>query len=481
MDLKKLVGPFSPWTSDQKDAWESRQKLLPDFRREIFDSLVLDLDTIKQIISITGPRRVGKSTLLLHLVQYLINERKVEPNRILYYSLDDPSLLRAKASEEDVFEALMLHMCELGKTGPAYLFLDEIQTYERWEQHLKKYYDLQYPVRVVISGSASTPIFKKSRESLLGRVKDYHLLPFSFREVVLFRLTRQSPLLQEVAKIANEGRHVMGMCTKTPEHIGTKNVPIGQMSEDLWKKASLALDQYVVEGGFPEVWSLPSADKKIEYLFDNQVKKVITEDLVLAVEFRKPEQLKRFYISLLEQPGREVNITSLSGELGVNVQQIEKYLPLLEMTDLIRSAGKFRKSSIRVRRGNQKYYLVDVGLRNAVLRIGQEILNDESAMGNYAENLVFNALKKWPGVLQVDYYRERDKEIDFIVHIGRSKYLPVEVKYRNKVADHYPVVGEFTNKFTCTTPIIVTKHKVQYGMRNKLFRLPLIHFLLLFS
>ena len=134
MDLKKLVGPFSPWTSDdQNEAWIARQKILPTFRREIFESLITDLDTIKQIISITGPRRVGKSTLLLHLVQYLINNRKVEPSRIMYYSLDDPSLLRAKASEEDVFEALMLHdACALGKTGPAYLFLDEIQTYQRW-------------------------------------------------------------------------------------------------------------------------------------------------------------------------------------------------------------------------------------------------------------------------------------------------------------------------------------------------------------
>ena len=61
----------------------------------------------------------------------------------------------------------------------------------------------------------------------------------------------------------------------------------------------------------------PGRTKKIQYLFDNQVNKVISEDLVLAAEFRKPEQLKRFYVSLLEKPGREVSITALSKDLGI--------------------------------------------------------------------------------------------------------------------------------------------------------------------
>lgn len=74
-----------------------------------------------------------------------------------------------------------------GHPGLTYLFLDEIQRLDRWELYIKKYYDLKYPVRFVLSGSASSPIFKKSRESLLGRVKDYHLPPFSFREFLLCR------------------------------------------------------------------------------------------------------------------------------------------------------------------------------------------------------------------------------------------------------------------------------------------------------
>lgn len=486
MDLDKLVQPFSPWLlNDAQATWKDRLKLIPDFRRVVFSDLINDLEKLKQIISITGPRRVGKSTILLQIVRYLLTEKKLDPSRVIYYQLDDPALFRANAADEDVMEALMLRMCNLGKTGPAYLFLDEIQTYERWELHLKKYYDLQYPIKIIISGSASSPIFKKSRESLMGRVKDFHLLPFSFREFLLYQLRDNKNLVAEINRVREAGDQWKGMFVRHPEHLDLKTVSLPHLSDELWNQAQAAFDTYVVEGGFPEVWSMPSSDKKMEYLYDNQVKKVITEDLVLATEFRKPEQLKKFYISLLEHPGREVNLTGLSNDIGVGVQQIEKYLPLLEMTDLIRSAGKFRKSSIRLRRGNQKYYLVDVGLRNAVLRIGAEVLADETAMGMYAENLVFNALKNWPGVLQVDYYKEGNKEVDFIVHTRPSVFFPVEVKYRNEW-DRGDLVGmdTFRKKTTCHVPLVITKDRKHFGKFDDdetYFLVPLLHFLILFD
>ncbi|MDI6688693.1 MAG: AAA family ATPase, partial [Desulfobacterales bacterium] len=62
----------------------------------------------------------------------------------------------------------------------------------KWELYLKKYYDLKFSIRFIVSGSASSPIFRSSQESLLGRIKDRHLLPFSFREFCLFRLREQS-------------------------------------------------------------------------------------------------------------------------------------------------------------------------------------------------------------------------------------------------------------------------------------------------
>ncbi len=360
MDFQPLIAPYSPWRQPESERiWDTE---VPKFRRPIFSQLKEDLQSIEQIVSITGPRRVGKSTLLRQLIQYLLAEKQVDPSQIIYYQFDDPALFRKGVNGGDLLESMMEHLCR-AKARPAYLFLDEIQTLDRWELYLKKFYDLKYPVRMVVSGSASSPIFKKSRESLLGRVKDYRVLPFSFREYLLHELEPSSPaILEEMKGIYEAGETLKGMLVRHPEHIDRPSAQVPRMSEDLWHRSQEALKTYLVDGGFPEVSALQTSDKKIEYLFENQVKKVIFEDLVLATEFRKPEQLKTFYVSLLEKPGQEVNLTSLSQDIGVNVQQIEKYLPLLEMTDLIGHASKFRRSPMRVRQGNRKYYLTDLAL-----------------------------------------------------------------------------------------------------------------------
>jgi hypothetical protein len=242
------------------------------------------------------------------------------------------------------------------------------------------------------------------------------------------------------------------------------------------------LHRYVREGGFPEVWPMQTWDQKVDYLYDNQVKKVIYEDLVLAAEFRKPEQLKRFYLSLLERPGQEVNFSSVANETGIGLQQVQKYLPLLEMTDLVYHLERFRKSPLRVRRGNVKFYLVDLALRNAVLRLQNDITADSQLMGLYAENLVFNALRTWRGTLALDYYRERQNEIDFIVHTRPQRYLPVEVKFRSAIDQReLQTMREFLRRFKSSMGLVITMNRQDFGNRDGILFLPLNHFLLLFD
>lgn len=488
MDFHHLVRPYSPWFHESgHDEWGRQRAKLPVFHRPVFDSIREHLDGTGQILSVIGPRRVGKSTLLRQLVVRLIADG-VPPSRIIYYSLDDAALYLRGASGGDVIEAIMEHVLKVAQDGrPFYLLLDEVQTLDAWELYLKKYYDLKYPVRIVVSGSASSPIFKKSRESLLGRVNDFHVLPFSFREYLLHHTQADMQLQSYASRLQQCGAEVRGMFTRTPEHHELANVNIPTPEPELWTTIQKHLDNYMVDGGFPEVWEMDTQEEKIDYLFSNQVTKVITEDLVLAVEFRKPEQLKKFYISLLERPGREVNMSLLSSELGINVQQIDKYLPLLEMTDLIRHAEKFRPSPVRVHQGSRKFYPVDLALRNAVLRLGHEIHEDPTIIGTYAETLAFNALMKWPGVLGVDYYRDGKKEVDFVVHTRQSMYSPIEVKYRNQVSNKDArTLLQFSVKYNCHTPILVTKNIDGFGRHTlnddtTYFQMPLGIFLLLFD
>src|SRR6185312_11373429 len=78
-----------------------------------------------------------------------------------------------------------------------------------------------------------------------------------------------------------------------------------------------AVIEYAREGGFPEVWELPDAARKIEYLMEQQVRKVLYEDLMSVGRYRKPENVLRFFVYLLSHPGFELNVTKIAGEAGV--------------------------------------------------------------------------------------------------------------------------------------------------------------------
>ena len=476
-NLDQILLPYNPWWTKRDSPFPN----IPSFKRPLFTTLIEDLNTIPQILAITGPRRIGKSTLLQQIIQKLLND-EVDPRHLVYYSFDDPALISSKVKLDDLIAYLFKTASHKLDMGVTYLFLDEIQRLERWELYLKKYYDLKFPVRTIISGSASSPIFKKTRESLLGRVKDYHLLPFSFREFALYSFQNKPSLLSEINLIHEQGKIAQGMFTGDRQ-ILTNTVSLSNPSSELKSELNTLLNRYFLEGGFPEVWTLPTWVSKQEYLYDNQVKKVIYEDLILAAEFRKPELLKRFYISLLEMPGREIAVQSISQETEVKSAQIDKYIPLLEMTDLVYKISKFRSGALRVRKGMMKFYLVDLALRNAVLRLTDTLLDDETMLGLYAENLVFLALKKWRGTIQMDYYRERNGEVDFIIHVAPKRYLPVEVKYRNKIEKSYLTgIYNFVKQHPKSAqPIVVSKQWADYGAKDKLFYIPLPIFLLLFD
>ncbi len=477
MKYKELLIPYNPWWKSPETAFSP----LPSFRRPIFNTIYRGLSEIPQIISITGPRRVGKSTLIKQAIQKLIEEGVSQEN-IFYYSMDDPALFRSEINHDEFFDSLMDEARKRSEDNLLYLFLDEIQRFERWELFLKKYYDLSYPVRFMVSGSASSPIFKKSRESLLGRIKDFHILPFSFREFLLYHSYEKPTLVAELEKIHSTGEAIMGMFTKHPAYAELQGVNIDMISPALTVYIDKYLERFLLEGGFPEVWRLPDWETKQSYLFENQIEKVISEDLVLAVELRKPTLLIRFFISLLGSPGREVNFQQMSKELAISRATIEKHFPLLEMTDLIRHIQRFTKSPLKVRRGNIKCYLVDLALRNAIWRIQENLLEDDQVLGLYAENLVFNALKKWKGTVDINYYKEKGGEIDFIVHMGAGAYLPIEVKYRENFKDsELKKIRNFCKRFRCPTGIVVTKKWADFGPKDGLFYMPLPHFLLLFD
>jgi uncharacterized protein len=489
-----FVKPFSPWLQEQAESFGLSQ--LPAFRRDAFDAIFSDVMHLPQMVSVTGPRRVGKTTLLKQCIQKIIADSReplAQAQRILYFSMDDPALELPGVSADAFFNALVAAAVESSKTGATYLFLDEIQRFPRWELYLKKYYDLKTPVKFIVSGSASSPIFKKSRESLLGRIRDFHVLPFSFRE--WHDVTWGGEVAVENARIKFNYLEP----SKGPTfHVDRKEVGreiafkppleiVEALSMQSWQMSEVTT--FLFEGGFPEVWQLPTLEAKQTYLYQNQVERVIFEDLLIAAEFRKPEMLRRFYLGLLKDPGRETNIAQLSRAIELERRTIESYFPLLEATDLVWRLHKHTSTKATPKAGNFKTYLVDLAVRNAVMKLTQEQMEaDATLMGHYAENVVANHLLRWPGFVELGYWRQANDEIDFIVDLGAHQ-IAVEVKYKNELLQREALkAARLAHENKCEACIVVSKEPLAQEVLEKWQRVapvplavvPLAAFLMLF-
>jgi predicted AAA+ superfamily ATPase len=216
---------------------------------------------------------------------------------------------------------------------------------------------------------------------------------------------------------------------------------------------------------------------------------VIFEDLLVAAEFRKPEMLRRFYLGLLAEPGRETNVTKLSKDIGIAAATITNYFPLLEATDLVWRLHKYTGSKATAKAGNFKSYLVDLAVRNAVLKLTPErLLADEPVLGLYAENIVANHLRRWPGLVELAYYRERNNELDFIVDLGATR-VGIEVKYRATLNENELNKSRaIAESLGCEAYVVVCRERPDETLEKRLQEkskiplavVPLADFLLLF-
>lgn len=486
-----ILKAYNPWWQGHGEAFAD----LPGFRRDVFDDLYADVRGLPQMVTVTGPRRVGKSTLLQQCIQQLIADApdpRAQARRIAYFSMEDPGLELPGVDRDRFFNELVAAAIKAANEGATYLLLDEIQRFPRWELYLKKYYDLKTPVRFVVSGSASTPIFRKSRESLLGRIKDFHVLPFSFREWWQARhmlphqgLGQFAWMLARVA--SGHGRVIQEASLSQTGLVAYIDQALAAFS--MGPASTETIEDFLFEGGFPEVWNLPSLLAKQDYLYQNQVERVIFEDLLVAAEFRKPEMLRRFYLGLLKDPGRESNLSQVSKELGMVRSTIDSYFPLLEATDLVWRLHKHTSTKATPKAGNFKTYLVDLAVRNAVMKLSQEqMVADATLMGAYAENVVANHLRRWPGLVELGYWRRNNDEIDFIVDLGATR-IAVEVKYRNQVQDKDVLkAARLAHDHGCEASVVVTREPLSAETLEQLKKLaplplavvPLAAFLMLF-
>ncbi|HRP61207.1 MAG TPA: AAA family ATPase, partial [Vicingus sp.] len=156
--MEKELYRYNPWWENNTVLWSN----LLD-RTESFDAILPNISN-KQVVFLTGLRRIGKTSLMKLCIKHLINEKKINPLQILYVSMDD-FLFIGKSIVEIVESFKTIH--KIKNEEQVYLFLDEITFVNEYELQLKNLYDKGNSK--IFASSSSASLLKKQKGYLTGR------------------------------------------------------------------------------------------------------------------------------------------------------------------------------------------------------------------------------------------------------------------------------------------------------------------------
>ena len=396
----------NPWWVDGKiDSFYDSMKRRLYFPK--FLPLVVE-SKIKRAAVLMGPRRVGKTVMIFHTIQKLIDDG-IDPQKIFYLSIETP-ILNGIGMEE------LFNFCRkaVGKQDDLkgfYVFFDEVQYLKNWEVHLKSLVDSYHFIKFVVSGSAAAALKLKSNESGAGRFTDFTLPPLTFHEYIHLK-DLEKLIIPEVKNWNNSNFVVYG--TVDIDELNTHFI------------------DYINYGGYPEV----SLSKEIQtnpgrYIKSDIIDKVLLRDLPSLYGIQDVQELNSLFTTIAFNSGNEFSYDTLSNTSGVSKITIKKYISYLEAAFLIRVVNRIDLSGKKFKRANYfKIYLTNPSLRSALFA---PLNSNSEVMGNMVETAIYSQWfhRFW----RTPYYARWDKgEVD-IVGLTSDNLKPawaVEIKWSNR-------------------------------------------------
>lgn len=385
-----------------------------------------------EILTLIGPRRSGKTTIIYQLIDSLL-QSGTSPKNIMYISLDDPEITLDMGDDLFIrlFESYQEIILRELKDGKLYVFIDEVQYFKGWEMWLKKYFD-QYPnIKFIVSGSSSLAI-KDESAALTGRNLRFLIYPFSYRE---FIRAKDNILIEKTAFSYEDFEDAYSAA------FGVKN------------KLVLLFQEYLRCGGYPRTVNEDAGKSREilkQYFYDT-----IYKDVLKMYSVRDVRALESIAAYLAQNIGNRFSFRKISSALGIGVDTVITYVRYLEETYLVFMVNYFSYSSKAVMQKEKKVYMIDTGLRNAISTSADELV--------LVENCVFTHLiRKFENV---SYWRDVE-EVDFVVSID-NVLLPLEVKYQNLIGQSdIKSVLKFCKRFKLNKGVIVTKNDFKREIIN---------------
>lgn len=411
-----MLRGFNPWwtTGRIPDPFLKKLKRTPYFEVE----KILDVAGLKRAIVLSGPRRVGKTTILYQIANSAIHERRINSSQVLYLTLEHPVL---KLMPID--EILNIYDREIAPAGQEkWVLLDELQYIDEPTKWLKILVDQHPDWKIIVTGSASIVFRSKDKESGVGRWVTVLVPPLSFYEYIALRHEERNNVTPpEIPELVN------------PLNLGALDSANRQQLLSRLKPLKREFDTYLLQGGFPDTALQEDLSLAQRLLREDIVDKVLKRDMAAFYGVRKLQELERLFVYLCIHNGEVVNEKTISNELNISRPTVSSLLRNLEGAHLIRPLSGLSLTGKKALKGRVKWYLADPSIRNAVLLRGTEMLNDPRDLGMVVESVVINQLAtySYPTRPRLGYWKDRKgREVDLIIDTPTKKRVAVEVKYR---------------------------------------------------
>jgi predicted AAA+ superfamily ATPase len=388
--IKRLIYEYNPQLTGKKIE-------VPTFKRKLYFDLLKWLKK-KQIIAITGLRRVGKTTLMKQLMQKL--------ERAAYFSFDE---------EETQKKETLIYVIDffLNNLKAGYIFLDEIHYVRDWQGIIKRYYDTKN-IKFIVSGSESLEIVK-AKESLAGRIVTFKLETLSFREFLELKGKKLSKI---------------------------------NYDEMLPEKEFFEFEflDYLYKGAFPEIVKEKDEEVIRKYINDLVVKKIIYRDIPRIFEIKRKDLLFSLFKYICNNSSNLFEIKNLCNIFNADYETITNYLFYLRESFLIKISEVYSKSMAKRVRRNKKIYVVHPSLAFSVLGYKKDMLI-EKILGQYVESLFGKEF----------FWRDKHKnEVDIVIQ--NKTIEPIEVKFKSNIPkDDLKGLFRFMDVFKLKKGTVITK------------------------
>ena len=330
---------------------------------------------------ITGMRRSGKS-MILKLIQEELEKMGIVKENIIYMNFESLVFIDIKD-----FEALYKHIIKktFNKKGKIYILLDEIQEVKGWEKAINSFL-VDLDVDIYITGSNANLLSSELATYIAGRYIEIKIYPLSFQEYIDF------------------------------------------VSENN-QENPLSLDEYFYQylnfGGLPGIHIFNYNKEEIYQYLADVYNSILLRDVIARNNIRDIELLERVVLYIMDNIGNTFSAKSISDFLKnqgrkLSIETIYNYLKALENAFIISKVQRYDIKGKNILETQEKYYLSDLGFRNA--KLGYQS-NDISS---YLENIIFLELLRRK--YKVNVGKENNKEIDFIANL-RDENLYLQVTY----------------------------------------------------